>query len=138
MRFLIRPAKASDLNLVRSSWLHSYRREMHDMETADYFARQHERIERLLSSSSTLIAHLDDAPDVVIGWLCSTPTLVHFAWAKRDWQRQGALTCLLRAAGHPVPPAAERITVTHLTADWRCAVRRWRYLPHLLDTAPGP
>jgi hypothetical protein len=128
MQFVIRPAKSSDLNLIRSSWLRSYRREMRDMDPNDYFLFQHERIDRLLASSTTLVAHIEDAPDVVVGWLCCTPSVVHFAWVNRDWQRSGALTQLLAAAGHE-----GRITCTHVTRDWQRAIKRFRYVPHFLD-----
>lgn len=132
MRFLTRPAKPSDLNLVRSSWLKSYRREMRYMDSADYYAGQHARIERLLATSGVLVAHIEDAPDVVIGWLCCEPrdlpgelSIVHYAWTKRDWQHQGVLTRLLDTANF-----TGRMACTHLTRDWRVAVPSYRYLPY--------
>lgn len=132
MQFLTRAAKPSDLNLVRSSWLRSYRREMPDMEAADYYRDQHARTERLLQTSRVLIAHIEGAPDVIIGWMCSSPTAVHYAWVQRGWQRQGALTMLLADGGFG-PWAfgdAGPIACTHLTRDWRRAVPRFRYLPY--------
>lgn len=128
MQFVIRRGKSSDVNLVRSSWLRSYRREMRDMDATDYFSFQHERIDRLLSSTALYVGHVEEAPDVIVGWLCSSSEAVHFAWVNRDWQRGGALTQLLAAAGH-----RGRITCTHVTRDWRRAVKEYRYVPHLLD-----
>lgn len=135
MQFLTRDAKPSDLNLVRSSWLKSYRYEMSDMDADDYFRDQHARIERLLASSSVLIAHLEGAPDVIIGWLCCTSSVVHFAWTKLDWQNQLVFTTLLVAAGFAYH---ERVPCTHITRDGRRAVRRWRYLPYLDGAAVVP
>lgn len=128
MRFLTRPAKPSDLNLVRSSWLKSYRREMRYMDTEDYYVCQHGLIERLLAASKVFVVHLEGAPDVVIGWLCADPVAVHYAWTKRDWQHNGVLTRLLDAAGR-----TGRVACTHLTRDWRVAVPSYRYLPHAIE-----
>ncbi len=130
MKFLTRLAKLSDLNLVRSSWLRSYRRDQPRMSNEDYFEYQHNRIERLLTGSQVLIAHLEDAPDVIIGWLCCEPAVLHFAWTLLDFQRMGVLKTLLAAADFA---PGQRVSCSHLTRDFIRAIPNHRYIPHLLD-----
>ena len=65
--------------------------------------RQHRRVvESILSRSATLVAHLPDDPNIIIGYICveklpapSARPVIHFLYVKGPWRNMGVGKLLL-------------------------------------------
>ena len=105
----IRPACTDDLPLLLNSWLKSYRNApaVTTVPNELYFDEgmgQKARILSLLGECETRVACDPEDHEVVYGWITFEPTLdlptiVHYAYVKQAYRRQGIGTALLRDAG---------------------------------------
>lgn len=146
----IRPADEGDLEFVVNSWLESYRWNDHvkEVRDADYYRGQKALIVRLLQDNLVLVACLETAPRVAIGWSCtggtvtysikpragvalvdSTPPIIHFIYVKKDFRGYGIAKRMLGNLDVP------EIHATHITKTFRRWMRThscYRYNPYLL------
>ncbi len=153
---LLRPAEPSDMGLVYSSWLKSYRyresatsarpcskcsrpprRDVSggeanaEVRSDDYFKHQHQAIERLLATGAyVVIAHPAETPAVIAAWACldADPEVAHYVYTREAYRERGYARLLV----------AGRTICTHLTdsrrPDSAAAWKRrmgMRYLPWL-------
>lgn len=116
----------NDFPFVFHSWLKGARASWPEMRTEDYFALQHQRIERLLADARLVVLHPEAAPLVIAAWaLLGGSDVVHYVHVKGEYRRMGFATRLLQG----------RTIATHLTEAGGPLKRKLglRYMPHLLD-----
>lgn len=107
-------ATDADLNLVRKSWMRSYRKSaaMDWVGNASYDAGMPARIERIIAAPSVrvLMARPPVDPLTAFGFIVASPTTLHYLWTKEAWRKMGVAHQLVHDA---FPSAPERLT--HLT-----------------------
>lgn len=123
-----RPGHAADVPYVFHSWLKGARDAWREMRSDDYFALQHQRIERLLAAARLVILHPDGTPDVIAAWSLldgAGDAVAHYVHVRGEYRRMGFATRLL----------AGRSIATHMTEQGERLKRKLglRYMPHLLD-----
>lgn len=110
----IRPASPDDLNLVRKSWMRSYRKSaaMAWVSDTSYNTGMPDRIERIITAPSVrvLMARPPGDPLTAFGFIVASPTTLHYLWTKEAWRKMGVAHQLVHGAFLSTP---ER--VTHLT-----------------------
>lgn len=84
-------AGEGDMAFIRDSWLRSYRYspEVRGVPVAEYWHHCGDRVDRLLGSSSLRIARPVDWDEGIIGWVCYSPTCVHYIYVKTAYRRRG-------------------------------------------------
>jgi GNAT superfamily N-acetyltransferase len=128
-----RPGVPADLAFVYNSWLRGMREAWPEMRSEDYFALQHQRIERLLTGPGDLVVlHPEKAPAVIGAWALydqGNAAIVHYVHVRGEYRGQRHASNLLKG----------RTIATHMTAQGRGLKRRLgvRYMPHLLDGLGG-
>jgi len=125
-----RPGTAADVSYVFHSWLKGARDAWREMRNDDYFALQHQRIERLLAAARLVILHPEGTPDVIAAWtLHDGEAIAHYVHVRGEYRRMGFATRLL----------AGRTIATHMTEQGERLKRKLglRYMPHLLDGLGG-
>jgi hypothetical protein len=103
----IRPHTPGDEAFIFATWLRSYRHSSDfakPISNSVFFPLHHAVIQRILDRSSTRVsvACSSSSPDTVLGYLVTEDfvrPVIHFAYVKRDFRRQGILTLLLKEAG---------------------------------------
>ncbi len=81
-----------------------------------YFALHHDKVERLLSRSQVWIACLEDAPDVIAGYIVvEQPNVIHWAFIRDGFKRLGILRLLIAASG--LPSNLDGVEYSHDSAD---------------------
>lgn len=131
----VRPMRQSDLAWILSSWLGSYHHNarstvVQSMPSGEFKQRWHRVAEALIARSSVLVACADPDDNLICGWLCSEPGVLHYVHVKQCFQRFGIARTLLEAAGFsPAKPAL----FSHRTTDSdRCPLpEQWRSAPWL-------
>lgn len=122
-----RPGVSHDLSYVMHSWLKGYRQACPEMRTDDYFALQHQRIDRLLAHHSLVVLHPENAPAVIAAWalLDWADAIAHYVHVRGEYRRKGFASRLLTG----------RTIATHMTEQGARLKRKLglRYMPHLLD-----
>ena len=127
-----RPGKEADLPYVMACWLNGHRkscRDMREMRTDDYFALQHQRIQRLLATTAHLVVlHPEGTPDVIAAWAVldsGGESVAHYVYVRSEYRGMGFARRLL----------AGRTICTHMTDGGKSlkAALGLRYMPHLLD-----
>lgn len=99
---LLRPARASDLSFIHSSWKKSLR-PYSDLGNAAYYALANSECSSILGADPiVLVAHDPETPTVIRGWVCveAMPSaLVLWMGYSKSWsRREGVFTSLLNAA----------------------------------------
>lgn len=114
MEVEIRAATPDDLNLIRKSWMRSYRKAAAmDWVAADvYDAGMPRRISRILTHPDTRIFLASPPGDTItaFGFLVGSDRCLHYVWTKDGWRQQGIARRLVEHAfpgGVPV--------LTHIT-----------------------
>lgn len=95
----IRPAKESDLNYVVSSWIRSVRGQYpYKLFCKPAMTKYSDRVQRMVYGHSqvTVAADAKDE-DVILGWMVHDPGVLHFAWVKLPFRRNGFGTKLFRS-----------------------------------------
>lgn len=111
----IRPALPDDLNLVRKSWMRSYRKAeaMQGVSDATYDQQMPERIARLIQSPRVQVLVASPPGDTLTAFgfiVASPPDTLHYLWVKESWRRMGIAR---RLVSHALPDGIARFT--HLT-----------------------
>lgn len=110
----IRPALPDDLNLIRKSWMRSYRNAeaMEWVDAVTYDKRMPERIAHILSHPNTRTFMASPPGDTItaFGFIVAGPTCLHYVWTKDGWRRNGIAR---RLAEHAFPQGIA--TVSHVT-----------------------
>jgi len=65
--------------------------------------------ERLTMAQPVLVATLDQAPDVVLGWACGGPGVLHYCYVRQPARRNGIASALLQTLLDP-PRTGLRLT----------------------------
>lgn len=124
-----RAGGAPDASYVFHSWLKGSRDAWPAMRSDDYFALQHQRIERLLTGDGRLVVlHPEGTPDVIAAWALldgAGTNVAHYVHVRGEYRRMGFASRLL----------AGRTIATHMTEAGERLKRKLglRYMPHLLD-----
>ena len=129
----VREAIDTDLGLILSSWLKSYRNSASQVTvTNDIYYNdvvgQKARILELMAHGSTAVACDPADPDIVYGWACIgriTPPVVNYVYTKQAYRRQCVGSRLLTAMGIAGP-----VWVTHETFVIREAKKPYTYVPN--------
>lgn len=105
----LRIAVPDDANLIFSTWLlglYHGNNLYHEIPKEIYFSEYKKVVTHLLGKSEIVVACLKDTPDVVLGYVVTQGTTLHWIFVKRAWRKLGIATMLMPA----------NITkVTHLT-----------------------
>jgi len=114
---LIRPAEPSDTGLVAHSWVESYYRGSRDVrcvKVSHYRQPMFRRVERVLASSSTLVACEPDDRDHLLGWVCWRGPTLHYVYVTQLRRSSGLMAALLDAADRE----GQLETYSHRTDRW--------------------
>jgi GNAT superfamily N-acetyltransferase len=125
-----RTGVVGDVSYVFHSWLKGARTAWPEMRSDDYFALQHQRIERLLATARLVVLHPEGAPAVIAAWtLHDGDAVAHYVHVRGEYRRMGFASRLL----------AGRTIATHMTEQGETLKRKLglRYMPHLLDGLGG-
>lgn len=121
----------ADAPFVFHSWLKGSRSAWGNMRSEDFYALQHQRIERLLAAARLVILHPEGTPDVIAAWalLDDGPDVAHYVHVKGEYRGKGFASRLL----------VGRTIATHMTEAGERLKRKLnlRYMPHLLDGLAG-
>jgi hypothetical protein len=109
-----------DEAFILATWLRSYRhgsmfarRITNDV----FFPNHHPIVCALLKRGDTLVAHLDDDPNVILGYLSTEGRdALHFAYVKREFRRMRVFSQLLEESH--LPSDLDGVDVSHATFDW--------------------
>lgn len=105
-RWNIRNAIESDISFVYSTWLRSYKGDSAlglSCKPTVYFLNYNRVIDWILSQEDTqiLVACKPDEPEVIFGYLIYQPGVMHYAFTKEPFSRQGIARSLYRHADEP-------------------------------------
>lgn len=147
---LVRPARATDVPFISSTWLKSFRGEeakgkkhynrggygSEGIPNRFYYYYHHKVLETLIPESVILVACLESSPDTILGWACyqivDTALVLHYVYTKFNFRKFGVATRLLKEIFEAEKPPA--VFVTHLMPHLKRRVREkgWLYNPYLL------
>lgn len=85
----IREPKASDLNFIQSTFLKSMKRESHlgrSCSSQVFFSEFPKVIDYILDRSKTLIAHFDEEPDLILGYIIYELECAHYVYVKAPYR----------------------------------------------------
>ncbi len=84
---IFRSAVESDVPFIFSAWLKSYAgyRDVH-VSLEDYYAGHHDIIARLLRHATVRIASPAEAKDIVVGFCCFEPKIIHYIYVKNIYR----------------------------------------------------
>jgi hypothetical protein len=115
----IRPASSRDEAFILATWLRSFRHGSmfaRRLTNDVFFTNHHPIATSILARSETLVAHLDDDPNVILGYLVTEGQVLHFAYVKKEFRRMRVLTQLLDESHFPAD--LDGVEVSHPTFDW--------------------
>ena len=117
--FTLRPMTKDDEGFVYRAWLEGYWQHCPEsayMPKSEWFCRWHRVIERLLEAEATQVqvAHVENQPDVLLGFACATLGVLHWAYVKQTFRGLGICRSLVSAT-----------SATGYISHWS---------PHLTDT----
>jgi hypothetical protein len=125
----IRPASNDERAFVLDSWVKSYQDVM-PLHARTYGLGRWGWMRRVaewaIATTPTLVVTLTGAPEVVLGWCCGKPGLVHYCYVKGPARKQGLATELLEAVLGEHPSKARAVRMTHRPQG------RMRHLPAAL------
>jgi GNAT superfamily N-acetyltransferase len=107
----VRAFAESDRNFIRSSWLRSYRTLAQYVERELYFAVHHRLIDALLERSDCFVAASREDSDHVLAYAVGVPGVLHYAYTKSAYRRQGLARRLVDMTSTTAP--ASRLVLTH-------------------------
>lgn len=132
---VIRPMVASDYGFVLQSWSKTF----HEVEPIKYIKNdvyvpwQTARINHCISTALVLIAHLEDEPDSIAGFICArqmgSDLLLHWCNVKGVFRRFGVAKALLNQFQY------EKIHCSHYFKLYRSLKDRYplEYNPTLIN-----
>ena len=100
--FILRPMTKDDEGFVYRAWLEGYWQHCPEsayMPKSEWFCRWHRVIERLLEAEATQVqvAHVENQPDVLLGFACATLGVLHWAYVKQTFRGLGVAQSLISA-----------------------------------------
>lgn len=122
MIFGIRQGTADDLGFVFKTWLKGYRYGSSigrsGMRNAVFYREHHRAIEAILQrpGAQTIISHLPDEPNIILGFLVYEPGTIHWCHVKENFRRQGIARQLVQHAGFPVD--LSQTEISHVSDDF--------------------
>jgi len=130
----VRSATEGDASFVYSSWLKSYAAQNKDQPKITFYEMHREVATRLLESSITLVACMEDDPDQVLAWLCAQRIpkflIAHYCYTKGPFRKLGLAKTLLTAFDYC---PGEPIVISH--KGYICKDLKGKYnflhIPHL-------
>lgn len=135
----VRPASPDEHRFVLDSWVKSYQDLMppygrtHGLDRWGWTKRV---AEWALATTPTVVLTLQDAPDVVLGWCCGKPGLVHYIYVKGPARRQGLATELLGVVLGEHPSKVRGVRMTHRPGGRMrpvCNALGWQWEPVTLE-----
>ena len=130
----IRQADEGDASFIYSSWLKSYAAQNKDQPKLTIYEMHREVVSRLLESSITLVACMEEDPDQVLSWICAQRIpkflVVHYCYTKAPFRKFGLARTLLNAFEYR---PGEPIVISH--KGYICKDLKGKYnflhIPHL-------
>lgn len=100
---LIRPAEPGDMSFIYATWMNSYRyySPLGKSCRNDIFFENYERVidHLLLNKSKAIIAHIEEAPDVILSYMVfEPPNILHYTFTKGAFLRLGLARALFQHA----------------------------------------
>lgn len=147
---LLRPARNTDVPLITSSWLQSFRGSdakgkkrfrrggyfQEGVPNRFYYYYHQKVLETIVPNSIVLVACLEESPDTILGWCCAqvvdTALIFHYVYVKGGFRKFGIAKRLVNALLESEKPPA--VFVSHLvpTLKGRIKDMGWMYNPYLL------
>lgn len=107
---------ATDEACVYKAWLNSYQApamRMWALDARSYYRRMRMRVDALLRRGADLRMAVDpDDRNVILGWGCAEPPVLHYVYVKEAYRHQGIALTLLAALGLA---QEKKIVCTHWT-----------------------
>lgn len=121
-----RPPMASDGNFVFNSWLRSHRDEAEcSFMTNDvYYARQADRVRRVLKRAGVIVACNPEDSGQIFGFICFEPGIAHYVYVKYPFRKFGIARHLVERALGRVGDSP--IVATHTGRCWHSVKARYR------------
>lgn len=130
---MLRTGKNEDLPFIYSTWLRNlyYSNEMFNkIEKRTYYAAYSKIMENIIALPQIVvtICCLDDAPDVIVGYIITRGPVLHYAYVKNAWRRASVFNKLVSSLEEPIK------SVSHITkaGDAIRIKRGWDYNPFAL------
>jgi len=133
--FVVRAGCVGDLDFVLASWVESARYDAFCRDAGPAWRAEHRALaQRLVESSTLLVAHAPGDIDAIFGWaLGRAPAVLHYVYVKRgDARRLGIARTLISRLFDAEPDAVASLPVeyTHRPAVRGLAIpASWRYVP---------
>lgn len=111
----IRPANEEDVPFIFNSWLKSYRTSPFGKKLSNsiFYPEHHKLLERLLKTSSVLVACSNNDPSQIYGYICTALIegifTVHYIYVKHTFRKLGIAKVLYAS----VNPQNEKGIYTH-------------------------
>ena len=130
----VRQADEGDASFIYSSWLKSYAAQNKDQPKLTIYELHRAVVSRLLETSITLVACMEDDPDQVLAWVCAQRIpkflIVHYCYTKAPFRRFGLGKTRLEAFDYR---QGEPIVISH--KGYICKDLKGKYnflhIPHL-------
>lgn len=114
----------ADEPFVFDAWLKSHRQLVaRKLQKAGPMAEYRRQAERLINEYGAIVAHSPDQPSVRHGFICASPTALHYVYVPRELRCMGLGQELIRRALGSYP---DRISCTH---QWPWKSGRFIYEP---------
>lgn len=130
--FQIRPAQASDLSFIYTTWLHGLYHSApwwKEVSKTIFWANYRRVIEIILTHAEVNVACVPESPDVVLGYVVHTGPVLHWMFTKKAFRRLGIAKALL-------PTTIS--DYTHITDIGRSLKQPgWTYNPFLVGPTNG-
>lgn len=128
----LRPAQQEDVDLVYSSWLHSYwesePRALKGVSRALYMDGQQGVIDELVQRAAVVVACDPHSPLDAFGWVCAEEkagiAVVHYVYVKKHFRRWGLAAHLVTRGVLAEVQAPHGVAYTHQTRAGMPLVRR--------------
>lgn len=136
-KILLREANEQDVGFIFNSWLKSFRGAPYNKTIVNsvFFTEHHKVIERILKTSSVIIACNPEDPSQMYGWICAETIdnvfCMHFLYVKHSFRNLGLARILFNAFTHE---SGEAGIYTHYTraSDKLCEKFGLIYHPYVL------
>jgi len=95
VEIFVRLANDTDIDFITSSWLNSFRDGYFNATVPNrvYYNQHHKVLERLVPSSTILVACNSERPQQIFGWLCfqvvDNVLILHYVYVKNMFREQG-------------------------------------------------
>lgn len=122
-KITFRPIRDTDVNFILATWLKTYKYSGDlpaRVRDSEYFSTYEPILKELLSRATVTVACLIDDPDVVIGYVCYEPEMLHWVHVKESWRNLGLAKLLVVKSG-----VSETARFTHWTQPMKSIVNKY-------------